>query len=88
MNVTRIRVYPAPGGVPQKTPAHFVWELVAVTNSAPVTDFVYGQPVPGMKPVGPQVPLQPNASYGIAVESGKVKGEKIFKTRGATPPSS
>ena len=91
VNVTRIKVYPAPGGVAQKAPAHCVWELVAVTNSAPVTDFVYGQPVPGMKPKGPQAqaePLQPNTTYGLAVESGKIKGEKTFRTRGPTPPSS
>lgn len=86
VSVSRIRVYPAPGDVFQKAPPHYVWELVAVTNGAPVTDFVYGQPIPGMKNFGPQEPLQPNTSYAISVESGKLKGEKIFKTLGPTPP--
>lgn len=64
--------------------AHAMWHLVAESNSAPVTDFVYGLPIPGMKPAVTQTvaePLLPNVPYRILVEAGKLKGEKDFQVR-------
>lgn len=61
-----------------------LWHLVAEDpkkGSEPVTDFVYGQSIKGMKPaipgMGPQ-PLSKNTEYRILLEAGDVKGEREF----------
>ncbi len=63
---------------------HALWHLVAASNAVPVTDFLYGQNVPGMKPkiagVAPE-PLEPNKRYRILLETTTIKGEKDFQPR-------
>ncbi len=61
---------------------HALWHLVAETNSAPVTDFIYGAPISGMKPAVAGVvpePLLPKVKYRIFVEAGKIKGVRDFE---------
>ncbi len=61
-----------------------LWHIVASTNAQPVSDFMYGQKLKGMKPAVPGLdpePLEKNVTYRIIVEAGKLKGEKEFAIR-------
>lgn len=54
-----------------------VWHLAAATNSAPVTDFGYGERVKGMKlPLGTDdpKPLKPGVQYRLVVAAGQKLG--------------
>ena len=65
-----------------------VWHLVADTDPAPVTTFVYGQHLRGMKPAVPGAqpqPLQPNVVYRLFVTAGKARGWHDFKAGGSLP---
>jgi hypothetical protein len=68
--------------------SHVCWDVVAISNGVPTTDFLYGQPIKGMKSrigqVSPDL-LKPNTTYHVVVEAGKIKGERDFKTRGPVP---
>ena len=63
--------------------AHPLWHLISDSNSAPAKVIIYGQQLRGMKPAvakaRPQ-PLQPNISYLLMIEAGKLKGQTEFKT--------
>ncbi len=65
---------------------HALWHLVADSAVTNVTEFIYGDNVPGMKPEIPQsLPeaLQPGGNYLLAVETGdKIKGEITFHPPG------
>lgn len=57
--------------------ASTVWQLTAATNSAPVTDFGYGERIKGMKvPIGgdDSKPLKPGVRYRLVVAAGKKIG--------------
>jgi hypothetical protein len=63
--------------------AHALWHLVTDSNSIPSKVIVYGLPPRGMKPSVPKArpqPLQPNITYLLLIEAGKLKGQKEFKT--------
>jgi hypothetical protein len=63
---------------------HALWQLVPLSNSVPVTDFIYGENPPGMKSKIAGVPpeaLEPNGNYRIFLETAKLKGEKDFQPR-------
>ncbi len=58
-----------------------VWHLAAATNSAPVTDFGYGERVNGMKlPLGSDdpKPLKPGVQYRLVVAAGQKLGKFGF----------
>ena len=60
---------------------HAVWELVSETNSAPLTHFIYGGAIAGMKPPYTNVPperLDPNTAYRVIVQCGKIRAEREF----------
>ena len=61
-----------------------LWHLVSDSNSVPVSSFVYGKPIRGMKPAvkgaNPQ-PLETNVIYHLMVTAGKIKGEHDFELK-------
>lgn len=65
---------------------HALWHLVSTNEkgSLPTTAFPYGAAIAGMKPAVPGTKaerLEPQVSYRLLVESGKIKGEKEFQVR-------
>ncbi len=60
---------------------HVLWHLVPANEPVPVSNFVYGAAIPGMKPtVATAVPepLVPGVDYSILLQAGSLKGEKSF----------
>ena len=82
--LTSLKVISTEEAATNKYP-HALWHLVSESNSLPVTDFLYGATLPGMKPkiggIAPE-PLAGNKTYRIFIETKKLKGEKDFETRG------
>lgn len=61
--------------------AHAIWHLVSETNSVPIKDFTYGQPIGGMHPEikgSMPDPLEPGVKYRLFVETAKLKAEHDF----------
>ena len=70
--------------------AHSFWHLVSDSNSVPTKGVIYGMKVKGMESEIPKArpePLQPNTSYRLFIEAGKIKGETVFKTREPVHPA-
>jgi hypothetical protein len=72
---------------------HLLWYMVTTSNTPPVTDFSYGQPINGMHYFGNETkvePLQPNEKYKVIIRSGKLIGTRDFmlesKTNAPTRP--
>ncbi len=79
--LTSVKVISVAEAATNKYP-HSYWQLESKSNSLPQTDFLYGQPIPGMTPKIPGVApdlLAPTEEYQITVEAGKLKGEKNFR---------
>lgn len=86
VDVTSIKVFRVSELATNKY-AHPMWNLVATNKAASVRAFIYGAPVPGMKPAIDKTkaePLEPNQSYKLVVEAGKATGEKEFTHQVAT----
>lgn len=81
--ITSVKVISVDDAATNKFP-RALWHLVSDSNSIPVTDFMYGGKIAGMKPkiaaLLPE-PLQASGHYRILLEAGKLKGEKDFQTR-------
>ena len=81
--ITSLKVISLAEAATNKYP-HALWQLIAESNSVPVTDFIYGENPPGMKPkitgVTPE-PLESAGKYRIFLETAKLKGEKDFQPR-------
>jgi hypothetical protein len=80
LKLSRLKVIPVedPGshGVVQPT-----WQLVSDSNSVPTRGFVYGLPVPGMRPSLAGVkadPLTPGHKYRLLIEAGSLKAQHDF----------
>jgi hypothetical protein len=61
-----------------------LWHLIADSNSIPANNFMYGSKIPGMKPAIPQSrpqPLDPQVTYTLFVEAGKIKAQTNFVTK-------
>lgn len=81
--LTSIKVISTDEAATNKYP-HAYWHLVSDSNSVPVSDFIYGGNVAGMKPKIAGLAAQPleiNGNYRILIEAGKYKGEKDFHAR-------
>jgi hypothetical protein len=62
--------------------AHALWHMVATPSAQPVKTFRYGAELPGMKPyleTAQPEPLDPDTTYSLVVESGRLKGELTFQ---------
>ena len=60
-----------------------LWHLVADSNAAPIKSIVYGFKVQGMKPAIPKArpePLDPDTSYLLLIEAGRIKAQTNFHT--------
>ena len=63
-----------------------VWHLVSTSKSVPVKQFLYGQFIRGMTPAVPgsrAEPLEPNVTYHLFIQAGRIKGEHDFATKPA-----
>src|SRR5262249_3679105 len=68
-------------------PPHPLWHLVSDSNSVPVSGFLYGERISGMrtpvKKAHPE-PLQSNVTYRLLVVAGGLKGHHDFRIDGST----
>ena len=63
-----------------------MWHMISDSNSVPTKNFLYGQPIRGMKPSVPRArpePLKPNEDYLLIVEAGNIKSSTNFHTAAA-----
>lgn len=85
--LTSLKVIPVSAGETNKYP-HPIWHLVSDSNSVPITDFAYGEPVEGMRPAvqgAAPDPLEPGVKYQLIIEAGKIKAEHDFTPVARTP---
>jgi hypothetical protein len=81
--LTSVRVFAAEDLANEAYPPA-MWDLIADQQSKPVKEFHYGGKIRGMKPRIPLAqpqPLEPQKTYRIIIQAGKVKAEKEFTTR-------
>ncbi|HLP78783.1 MAG TPA: hypothetical protein VK327_17915 [Candidatus Paceibacterota bacterium] len=67
---------------------HPIWELVSDSNSVPVKEVIYGQPIRGMKPSvkgATADPLQPGVAYRLFIQAGSQKAEHDFSGPATAP---
>ncbi|SRR6266496_2494637 len=87
--LTSIKVVPL-GALATNRFAPPMWHLVAYTNVSPVEGFLYGQRIPGMRPLmtndRPQQ-LEPSTKYRLVVEAGRARGQIDFQTSGLVEPN-
>jgi hypothetical protein len=65
-----------------------IWHLVVASNTVPCKGFIYGRPIPGLKPASPNTrpkPLRPEVTYRLLVEAGRAKGEIDFRAPAISP---
>ena len=83
LRLTEIKIVPlAESLTNQHTLA--VWHLVTDSNSVPLGDFFYGQPIGGLKPAikgTHSQPLQTNVTYRLFVTAGNVTGQHDFELK-------
>ncbi|MBC8096918.1 MAG: hypothetical protein H7Y43_14015 [Akkermansiaceae bacterium] len=87
VELTSVKVVPLADVQTNKYP-HPIWELTTESNSIPLKDFIYGQPIRGMKPSvkgATADPLQPGVAYRLFVQAGSQKAEYDFSGRQTTP---
>jgi len=87
--LTSVKVVSAEDLATNKYPTA-LWYMISDTNSVPTKSFLYGERIRGMKPAIPRArpePLQPNITYTLVVEAGKLKGQTNFFTRELVQPS-
>ena len=67
-----------------------LWHLISYTNVPATEGFLYGQPIPGMRPSmtnsRPQR-LEPDTAYRLLVEAGRARGQIDFRTSGLVEPN-
>ncbi len=79
LKLTRLKVIPVEAG--SSKAAQPTWQLISDSNSVPTKGFVYGLPVPGMRPSLAGVnadPLTPGHKYRLLIEAGSLKAEHDF----------
>lgn len=83
--MTRIKVMTAADA--QSTHPHALWELVPDNKPVTKTEFIYGENIPGMKPLitgSTAEKLEPNTKYFLLVNFAKnVRGECTFQSSNA-----
>ena len=81
--VKSIKVFSVPDAATNAHP-RYLWNLVAMSNAIPLTDFAYGASIPGMKPFVPMQkpePLLPRTLYHLLVEGDRLRAERDFQPR-------
>jgi hypothetical protein len=87
LKLTSLKVFPVQEIETNKYP-HPIWDLMSDSNSVPVKDLIYGQPIPGMRPTvkgATPDPLQPGVKYRLMIEVGSRKAEHDFEPVANTP---
>jgi hypothetical protein len=67
---------------------HPIWELVSDSNSVPVTEWIYGATIKGMRPSvkgATPDPLEPDVKYRLLIEAKTGKAEHDFVAVARTP---
>jgi len=67
---------------------HPIWELVSDSNSVPVTEWIYGATITGMRPSvkgATPDPLEPDVKYRLVIEAKTGKAEHDFVAVARTP---
>jgi len=67
-----------------------LWHLVSDSNSVPVSGFLYGERIRGMRPAVKKArpePLQSNVTYRLIVDTGRQKGQHDFTIAVTVPPA-
>jgi hypothetical protein len=83
LKITEIRVVPLAVWTTNKS-ALPLWHLVSESNSIPLKNFVYGQPIPGLHPAlkGTRAEFpQTNVTYRLIVTAGKDTAEHDFELK-------
>ena len=65
-----------------------MWHMISDSNSVPTKNFLYGQPIRGMKASIPRArpePLKPNEDYLLIIEAGNIRSSTNFHTAAAAP---
>jgi hypothetical protein len=87
LKLTSLKVIPVSEIETNKYP-HPIWDLVAASNSVPITEFAYGMRIPGMQPRVPGAtpdPLEPSVKYRLLIETKGGKAEHDFVPNPLTP---
>jgi hypothetical protein len=85
--LTSVKVIPIQALETNKNAAP-IWNLTTRSNSLPQKGFLYGMPIPGMRPAltnARPARLEPEVAYRLFVKAGRAKGQVDFKTH-ALPP--
>jgi hypothetical protein len=87
LKLTSLKVIPMSDLETNKYP-HPIWHLISDSNSVPTKEFVYGFPIPGMRPAikGTSADaLVPGEKYRLLIETAAQKAEHDFAPVARTP---
>jgi hypothetical protein len=87
LKLTSLKVIPVSDIETNKHP-HPIWHLVSDSNSVPITEWSYGQPIRGMRPEVKGAipdPLEPGVKYRLLIEARNIKAEHDFIPVPRTP---
>lgn len=87
LRLKELKVIPLSEIATNKYP-HPIWHLLSDSNSLPIKNFFYGQPLPGMRPAikgAVPDPLAPGIPYRLFIEADLLKGEHDFTAQPRTP---
>jgi hypothetical protein len=87
LKITSLKVIPLSEIETNKYP-HPIWELVSDSNSIPVTEWIYGAMITGMRPSvkgATPDPLEPDVKYRLLIEAKTGKAEHDFVAVARTP---
>jgi hypothetical protein len=87
LKLKTVKVVPLSDIATNKYP-HAIWHLISESNSAPIKEFTYGAPIPGMHAALKGVtadPLEPGVQYRLFIETEGRKAEHDFTAAARTP---
>ena len=87
LKLKSLKVIPLSDILTNKYP-HPIWQLLSDSNSVPTKDFMYGNPIQGMKPAVKGAlpdPLEPGVKYRLIIETADAKAEHDFEPVPRTP---
>jgi hypothetical protein len=87
LKLTSLKVIPVSEIETNKYP-HPIWDLVATSNSVPITEFAYGMHIRGMQPTvkgATADPLEPGVKYRLLIEAGTARAQHDFVPVPRTP---